>query len=65
MTKRTTWTVTRVALLALTPALLLVAGCVSGGADGKDGRPGATGATGRTGDTGATGDPARTVIIER
>ena len=67
MTKASGLNLGRVALLALTPALLLVAGCVTGGKDGAPGATGRTGATGATGDTGNTGEtgPARTVIIER
>lgn len=64
MTNRMRLTWSQIALLALTPALLVVAGCVSGGRDGKDGARGATGRTGETGETGETG-PARTVIIDR
>jgi hypothetical protein len=66
MTSRNRFTWSQVAFLALAPALLVVAGCVSGGKDGKDGATGATGRTGNTGQTGETGEtgPARTVIID-
>jgi hypothetical protein len=71
MVRRKTMTFAGIALLALTPALLLVGGCAtSGGRDGVDGTTGRTGATGRTGSTGQTGQTgdtgaSRTVIIDR
>jgi hypothetical protein len=80
MVRRKTMTFAGIALLALTPALLLVGGCATSGgrdgvdgtngADGLDGTTGRTGATGRTGSTGQTGQTgdtgaSRTVIIDR